>query len=156
MVGWGAKRRDDNEKRWVTTTRSFNGWTQGKTSQTAAPSVADGDDECGTAALNGFLCTRVVPLMMTVPVFAKSRKKEKMKEIAIEPSRHLLLPMNFSIFILFIATVFLTGQAAIFSSYPLYQNSNWHYDNYGNLMIGNRDNGFYMGPCFGPECPWGK
>ncbi|PIC21456.1 hypothetical protein B9Z55_026280 [Caenorhabditis nigoni] len=64
--------------------------------------------------------------------------------------------MNFSLFILFIATVFLTGQAAIFSSYPAYQNSNWHYDNYGNLMIGNRDNGFYMGPCFGPECPWGK
>ncbi|CAR99645.1 Protein CBG25820 [Caenorhabditis briggsae] len=50
-----------------------------------SPSVADGDDVCGTAALNGFLCTRVVPLMMTVPVFAKSRKKEKMKEIAIEP-----------------------------------------------------------------------
>ncbi|ULT84974.1 hypothetical protein L3Y34_013571 [Caenorhabditis briggsae] len=59
--------------------------------------------------------------------------------------------MNFSIFILLIAIVFLTGQAAIFSSYPAYQNSNWHYDNYGNLMIGNRDNGFYMGPCFGPE-----
>ncbi|UMM44206.1 hypothetical protein L5515_019401 [Caenorhabditis briggsae] len=67
-----------------------------------------------------------------------------------------LLQMNFSIFILLIAIVFLTGQAAIFSSYPAYQNSNWHYDNYGNLMIGNRDNGFYMGPCFGPECPWGK
>lgn len=48
------------------------------------------------------------------------------------------------------------GQSVILASYPSYQSSNWHYDNYGNLMIGNRDNGFYLGPCFGPECPWGK
>ncbi|PIC21457.1 hypothetical protein B9Z55_026281 [Caenorhabditis nigoni] len=87
-VGCEEKRRQQKEMGYYYSL--FQRLDTRKDLPNGSPSVADGDDACGTAALNGFLCTRVVPLMMTVPVFAKSRKKEKMKEIAIEPSRNLV------------------------------------------------------------------
>uniref|UniRef100_A0A1I7UV45 Uncharacterized protein n=2 Tax=Caenorhabditis tropicalis TaxID=1561998 RepID=A0A1I7UV45_9PELO len=68
------------------------------------------------------------------------------KDFQILSKMQFLLQAIFTFLFLFFIV-----QAEIYSSYP-----SWHYDPYGNLAIGNRDNGFYPGTCFGPTCPWGK